>query len=230
MIKLFQFKLCPFSRRVRYTLEEYNIRFVMIDEIIWNKRKEFLAVNPGGSLPVLIDEDDNVIINNYAIIEYIEEKHSQTTGGSSLILGDLSTKAEIRRLVDWYDNKFYHEVSKIILRELIDKYYMKDKIDDKSPNMESVRIAQENSTYHFKYLSYLISSRSWIAGDFISQADIAAASHISCLDYLNKIDWDKWLEIKNWYARIKSRPAFSSILGDHIAGFQPPNHYSNPDF
>tara|TARA_Y100001935_G_scaffold208542_1_gene178139 strand:- start:368 stop:1060 length:693 start_codon:yes stop_codon:yes gene_type:complete len=230
MIKLFQFKLCPFSRRVRLTLEEYNISFVTIDEIIWNERKEFLAINPARSLPVLIDEADNIIINNYAIIEYIEEKYSHTTNVASLISGNLSSKAEIRRLVDWYDNKFYNEVSKIILRELIDKYYMKNRINDKSPNMELLRIAHENSIYHLEYLSHLISSRSWIAGEVISQADIAAASHISCLDYLNKIDWDKWLEIKNWYARIKSRPSFSPILEDRIAGFQPPSHYSNPDF
>ena len=116
------------------------------------------------------------------------------------------------------------------MRELIDKYYMKNRTDDKSPNMESLRIAQENSIYHFEYLSYLISSRRWIAGDALSQADIAAATHISCLDYLNKIDWEKWSEIKNWYARIKSRPSFSSILEDRLAGFHPPNHYSNPDF
>lgn len=230
MIKLFQFKLCPFSRRVRFTLEEYNISFVTIDEIIWNKRKEFLAINPAGTLPVLIDEADDIIINNYAIIEYIEEKYSHLQKGTSLISGNLRVKAEIRRLVDWYDNKFYNEVSKIILRELIDKYYMKNRSEDKSPNMESLRIAQENSIYHFEYLSHLISSRRWIAGDAISQADIAAATHISCLDYLNKIDWDKWSEIKNWYARIKSRPSFSSILEDRLAGFHPPNHYSNPDF
>ena len=101
---------------------------------------------------------------------------------------------------------------------------MKNITEDKSPNMESLRKAQENSIYHFEYHYHLIISRSWIAGDTITQSDIAASTHISCLDYLNKIDWDKWLEIKNWYARIKSQPAFSSILGDHIAGFQPPNH------
>ncbi len=230
MIKLFQFKLCPFSRRVRFTLGEYKISFVAIEEIIWNERKEFHAINPAGSLPVLIDEADNIIINNYAIIEYIEEKYSENSSAAGLISGDLASKAEIRRLVDWFDNKFYQEVSKIILRELIDKYYMKNRIDDTSPNMESLRIAQENSLYHLEYLTYLISSRGWISGDMISQADVAAASHISCLDYLNKIDWDKWSEVRNWYARIKSRPSFSTILDDRIAGFQPPNHYSNPDF
>ena len=101
-----------------------------------------------------------------------------------------------------YDNKFYNEVSKIILRELIDKYYMKNRTEDKSPNMESLRIAQENSIYHFEYLSHLISSRSWIAGDAISQADIAAATHISCLDYLNKIDWDLMVFLCNKQIRI----------------------------
>ena len=74
MIKLFHFPICPFSRRVRLSLSEMNIPFSMINENIWDKRREFLALNPAGTLPLIIDEYDNTIINTYTIIEYIEEK------------------------------------------------------------------------------------------------------------------------------------------------------------
>ena len=230
MIKLFQFPLCPFSRKGRITLSEMDIPVSMINEKIWDKRREFLALNPAGTLPLIIDEQDNIIINTYAIIEFIEEKYRDDNNKSNFISGDIYQKAEIRRLIDWFDNKFYKEVTKVILRELVDKYYLKNEIDNTSPNMELVRLAQENSLYHFEYISYLINSRRWIGGDHLSQADFAAAAHISCIDYLGKIDWNRWGSLKNWYARIKSRPSFSEILDDNIPGFRPPEHYSNPDF
>ncbi|MAU86470.1 MAG: glutathione S-transferase [Rhodobiaceae bacterium] len=230
MIKLFHFPICPFSRRVRLSLCEMNVAFSMINENIWDERREFLALNPAGTLPLIIDEDDNIIINTYAIIEYIEEKFKDDNTNLSYISGDIYQKAEIRRLIDWFDNKFHREVTKVIIRELIDKYYQKDELDNTSPNMELVRLAQENSSYHFDYISHLINSRRWIGGDALSQADFAAAAHISCLDYLGKVDWDRWVTLKNWYARIKSRPSFSPILEDNIAGFRPPAYYSNPDF
>ena len=154
MIKLFHFPICPFSRRVRLSLCEMNVAFSMINENIWDERREFLALNPAGTLPLIIDEDDNIIINTYAIIEYIEEKFKDDDTNLSYISGDIYQKAEIRRLIDWFDNKFYREVTKVIIRELIDKYYQKDELDNTSPNMELVRLAQENSFYHFDYFKY----------------------------------------------------------------------------
>jgi len=231
MIKLFHFKLCPFSRRARVSLLELRVEHLLIDEKVWDRRREFLSINPAGTLPVIIDDDKDItVINIYAITEFLEEKFCFNHLQESLIPGEYGERAEIRRLVDWFDIKFYKDVSGVILRELIDKYYIKDPAVSKSPNMDSIRIAQENLTYHLNYLNHLVTSRKWIAGDKYSQADIAAASHISCLDYLNKINWDKWEEVRNWYARIKSRLSFSDILSDRLPGFQPPTHYSDPDF
>ena len=101
MIKLFHFPICPFSRRVRLSLCEMNVAFSMINENIWDERREFLALNPAGTLPLIIDEDDNIIINTYAIIEYIEEKFKDDNTNLSYISGDIYQKAEIRRLIDW---------------------------------------------------------------------------------------------------------------------------------
>ena len=61
-------------------------------------------------------------------------------------------------------------------------------------------------------------------------ADVVAASHISTIDYFGEIKWDNFPLIKQWYAIIKSRPSFRSILQDHIAGFVPYTDYANLDF
>jgi len=61
-------------------------------------------------------------------------------------------------------------------------------------------------------------------------ADFAAASHLSCLDYISDVDWNRHSVVKDWYATIKSRPSFRPLLVDHLSGFPPPDHYSNLDF
>jgi len=61
-------------------------------------------------------------------------------------------------------------------------------------------------------------------------ADFAAAAHLSSLDYISDVDWNRSAVVKDWYAKIKSRPAFRSILADQVPGFRPPAHYTDLDF
>ena len=76
----------------------------------------------------------------------------------------------------------------------------------------------------------LLESRSWLAGSFLTLADFTAAAHLSCLDYISDVDWNRSSNVKDWYAKIKSRPAFRSILADQVSGFPPPPHYTDLDF
>ena len=66
----------------------------------------------------------------------------------------------------------------------------------------------------------------------MSLADFSAAGHISALDYVGDIDWQSKPIIKEWYAKIKSRPAFrnAGLLTDLVPGFVPAGHYSDLDF
>ena len=61
-------------------------------------------------------------------------------------------------------------------------------------------------------------------------ADFAAAAQLSALDYISDVDWNRSDNLREWYAKIKSRPAFRSILADHVPGFPPPQHYADLDF
>ena len=44
-------------------------------------------------------------------------------------------------------------------------------------------------------------------------ADFAAAAHLSCLDYTGDVPWKLWPVVRDWYARIKSRPSFQAAFG-----------------
>ena len=84
--------------------------------------------------------------------------------------------------------------------------------------------------FHLDYLNWLLERRKWIACDLLTVSDFTAASHLSSLDYINDVNWDDFPNVKDWYSKIKSRPAFRPILTDLLAGFIPPEHYNNLDF
>jgi glutathione S-transferase len=221
--KLYQFPLCPFSRKVRLFLLEKNINVDIATENFWEKREKFIAINPTGKIPVLLSyEQQTAICDSTIICEFLEESY-----GGIKFLGDTPLcKAEIKRINNWFDEKFYQEVTQYIVSEKVIKYYQ----GKGSPNPVFLRAAKINIKYHFDYMAYLLNSRKWLAGNKISLADISAASHISVLDYLGHINWQKHNVVKEWYMLIKSRPSFTNILQDNIFGFKAASHYKHLDF
>jgi len=222
MPSLLHLPLDPFSRKIRIVLGEKKITALLAVEPIWERRHEFLSINPAGTVPVFIEDDGTTISTSQAIAEYLEE----TSKEPALIFGTALQRAEIRRLCNWFDVKFNTEVTEYLLGEKI----MKRFLGLGEPSSETIRAGYANIDTHLGYIEYLAEQRAWLAGEHFSLADIAAASHISCIDYLGDIAWEDYQQAKQWYARIKSRPSFRPLLQDLIPGTQPPAHYKNLDF
>lgn len=223
MYLLYHVALCPFSRKIRICLHEKGVEFKLQVEKVWERRPQFLALNPAGQVPVLADEDDGLVLaESSAIVEYLEEEHPKP----ALLGGDARGRAEIRRLALWFDLKFDREVT----RNLVGEKLMKRFLGLGHPNSEAIRAGHSNFAIHLDYITYLMERRSWLAGEEMSLADIAAAAHMSCLDYIGDVPWEDYPAVKDWYVRIKSRPSFRPLLADHIAGLPPPKHYANLDF
>lgn len=225
MYKLYHYPLCPFSRKVRAFLAAKEIQFELIVENYWERRKEFIAMNPAGITPVLFDADSNFFISGSSVIvEYIEEKYGSN---NSLIGNSLFIRAEARRIQDWFDQKFYHESVRYILEQ---KYFNRFTSVASQPDSEILKIARHNLHAHLGYIEYLLEDRKYLASNQISIADLAAASHISTLDYFGDINWSHYEEVKNWYSLIKSHKFFSQILQDRVTNINPPDHYHKLDF
>ena len=214
--------LSPFSRKVSFFLREKNIDFEIRNEPVWEKREKFIKLNPAGKVPVFIDDDGIAISESNAICEFIEEK----TPEPNLIGKDIYSKAEIRRIVGWFDDKFAKEVMSKLIYEKIFKNFSNLGAPDSQVIQDGVR----NLRNHMQYICFLIEKRKWLAGDDFSFADITAASFISAIDYIGDIAWEDYQEAKTWYVRIKSRKSFKPILEEKIANFPPVKHYSNLDF
>lgn len=222
MRTLFHFPLCPFSRKIRMVLKEKNLEFELQLERSWERRTEFMAMNPASEVPVLLEGDGRVIADSAVIAEYLEESYRER-----LLIGiDPMSRAEVRRLVAWFDLKMYREVTVHLVGEKILKGMMKYG----APNGSAIRAGQSNIRHHLDYIGYLTERRTWLAGDHFSLADLAAAAQLSVNDYLGDVPWDEYEPAKDWYARVKSRPAFRPLLADRVPGHPPAAHYADLDF
>jgi glutathione S-transferase len=222
MRRLYHLWLSPYSRKVRLVLGEKKLAFELQFERTWERRPEFLAMNPACKVPVLEDEDGEVVADSYAICEYLEERYPEP----ALIGATLAERAETRRLAAWFDDKFHGEVTSPLINEKVFKKFMQMG----EPSSEAIRAACENVHGHLDYIAYLAEQRNWLAGESVSLADLAAGAHLSCVDYLGHVPWDKHPGAKTWYARLKSRPSFRPLLSDFIPGLPPPRHYADLDF
>lgn len=221
MIRLFHVPLSPFCRKVRLSLAEKRLEVELVEERYWEQDPDFLRRNPAGKVPVL-RMDGRMLAESAAICEYIEERHPDPP----LMPRTPEARYEVRRLVSWFDDKFHHEVTSKLLYERVNKKVMKAGY----PDSGNVKSGAKAIKFHLDYLGWLLEQRRWLAGDAMTLADFAAAAHLSALDYISDVDWNRNEAVKDWYAKIKSRPAFRSLLADQVPGFPPPAHYADLDF
>jgi glutathione S-transferase len=227
MPKLHHFPLDPFSRRMRLALAEYGVEATLVEERPWEPSRAIFKLNPAGTAPVFVDDNGTVVSGVEALSEYLEETR---VGKTALIPGNAAERAEVRRLTGWFDTKFYAEVSEPILTEKIMRRFMAREHGGGPPDMVRFRAGTEKLRGHLDYIGTLVDHRSWLAGATLSLADLAAAAHLSAIDFLGDVPWKDHPAAKSWYQRIKSRPSFRPLLSDSIRGMAPPEHYADLDF
>ena len=230
MPTLYHFPMSSHSRFIRLVLEEYGHQCELIEEHVWERRKAFLALNPAGTLPVMVDDSTRVLCGATVISEFLDETSGILKRERRLLDDDPFKRAEIRRLTEWFLQKMEQEVTKPLVRERVHKLIMRPDQGGGAPDSKALRAARSNIRQHLKYVAWLASSRSYLAGSRLSYADLAAAASLSILDYLGEINWAEAQQVKDWYQRIKSRPSFRPLLAERIRGVTPVSHYADLDF
>ncbi|MBA3880938.1 MAG: glutathione S-transferase [Sphingobium sp.] len=223
MWQLYQFPLCPFSRKVRLLLGEKGVGYDLVRESPWARRDEFMDMNPAGQTPVMADPSRNLLlIDSSAICEYFEETVEQ----AAMINGTAANRAETRRLVAWFDHQFYQEVTAPLLHERM----IKRIVHRAAPDAKVLREAMKAAIGQLDYIDFLLDHRTWIGGATMGLADLAAAAQISVADYLGGIDWKGHEQTARWYRGFKSRPSFRPLLSERMEGIAPPSYYDDVDF
>ena len=216
----------PACRMVRIALAEKGLPASFVTTPPWDDDGKLAAINPAGGVPVLLDEPptggDIAVCPAGPIIEYLDDAYPSTPLFPSTSAG----KAEVRRLLAWFSEKFDPEAGGVLIFEKIEKRIRRLGLAD----YEVVKAGVDALNWHLDYFEWLCDQRSWFGGERFSAADIAAAARLSSLDYVDAISWNKFENLKAWYAKIKSRPSMRPILRDRIEGVPPPRHYDDLDF
>ena len=230
MRTLYHFPLHPPSRMARIALAEkkLKVRETIINP--WQADPKFTKLTAEGTPPVLVDLTQHgtyVICGARAITEYANDGSKR----NSVLSEDPFERAEARRICAWFDERFTAEVDAYILAEKVERAVLSQTEYDVGPaDPELLREGRSHLAEHLAYLATLLEKRDWLAGRHYSLGDIAAAAHLSCLDFLGEISWRDHPLVKEWYQKIKSRPAFRGLLGDRQAGLHAPRHYTDLDF
>ncbi len=221
MWRLHQFTLCPFSRKIRLAIGEKGGVVSLVPTRPWEREEAFSAINPAGQTPAL-EADGVVLADSVAIAEYVDEM----LDGPALMGVDAAARAEARRLVAWFDQRFYTEVGVHLLHERM----IKRVIRREPPDGQALRRASRAVETHLDYMDWLLDTRRWLGGAQFGMADLAAAAHLSVADYLSGVDWSGHASVKAWYSAIKSRPSMRPLLAERMDGLFPPEHYDKLDF
>ena len=221
MVLLIHHPISPYSRKIRMLMSEKRMLFVLKEEEPWNLSSDVFKLNPAGSLPIFLF-DGNIIAGNYANTEFLEEVNYDIR----LLNKDPKQRAEVRRLTEWFDDKFYREFYCNYVAEKVIRRFDQGI----APDSRILKIGLNNLAFHMEYIDWLTETRNYLGGEEFSLADVTAAAHLSIIDYLGDIAWDGYKNAKIWYSKIKSRPSFKDILKDNIRGILPAKHYANLDF
>ena len=203
-------------------LGEYKIDVELRQKLPWERDEELLQLNPSGELPVLDDAAKGVFCGARVISEWLED----TIENAFLLPKSAEDKAEVRRLIDWFDVKFQREVGHPLLNERVIKRYR----HGQAVSSDIMRAAIGNAHIHFGYFDWLLSQHDWLAGDTITMADLAACGYLSVMDYFGDVSWDKYPDLKSWFMKMKSRPSYRPLLADRLVGLAPAKDYAELDF
>ncbi len=222
MPTLYHHPLLAPSRKVRLAMHEKRIAFT--EQVLdpWMADSPVFTLNPAGELPILEEDNGQRVMDATAICEYLEE----TQPAVSLIGKSPAERAETRRLVGWFDNKFARDVSDYTVGEKL----LKRVASREAPDSRMLKVGRENLHTHMHYIGWLADHRRWLAGDELTIADLAAAAQLSLIDYIGDVPWDDHPQAKEWYVRLKSRPSFRHLLKDTVPGVPPAPIYADLDF
>jgi len=222
MRMLYHHPLLPGARKVRLALGEKRLDFADQPLEPWHRNEDLLLLNPSGELPVLVDEEETVICAANTICEYLDEVYPDPP-----LLGRTpAARAEARRLADWFDIKFFNEVTDQLAGEKLHRRIL----ENAAPDSRALKAGRENIHTHLHYIAWLTERRSWLAGDHVTVADLSAAAQISLVDYSGDVPWEDHPLAKEWYVRFKSRPSIRPLLHEAIENVPPAPVYENLDF
>jgi glutathione S-transferase len=202
---------CPHSRFIRLALHEYHFSVDPVIEKVWERRKEFLVLNPAGTLPVLLVDGQPSIPDANVIAEFLVEILGEDIRATRLLPRDPIERIEVRRQMSWFNDKFFVEVSRPLTEERYRRLMPAGVDGAASPDYQFIRKARENIRHHLEYINKSVKFDGWLAAGRLTYADLAAAAHLSVVGEVGEDMWAELPAARTWYGRLQARPSFRTL-------------------
>jgi glutathione S-transferase len=160
-----------------------------------HKKPEYLAINPVGKVPALID--DRVIVHDSTIInEYLEDTRPQ----HSLLPQDPVKRARARAFEDYADAYLMPSLFKI---------FMEMRKPEAERDRGRIAEGEREARSHFAYLEHELQSREYLADEF-SLGDISFIPPLANLERAGFSIPSDFPNLTAWWQRMKARPSFKA--------------------
>src|SRR5258706_4478411 len=177
------------------------------------------------SMPVLLDMAGTRAEGGGAFRVHGEQNYRDRP----LAPADDAARRACLRWVDWAMGPFHEQVTQRIVYEKASPRHTGAGFS-RPPDMNAIRAGREELKAALKAIGVAAESNGNLACRETTLGDLAVAAHLSALDYFGEVPWSDFSAASEWYVRMKSRPAFRSLLSDRVPGQPPVSHYAELDF
>jgi glutathione S-transferase len=199
-MKLFLNPLSPNVRRVRLTaavlgleLEEKKLDFAKGE----HKNPEFLALNPNGAVPTLVD-GDFVLTESRAIMQYLASKKPE----SGLLPRDEAARADVARWQFWDASHFSPNVATVAFEKLL-----KGMFGMGDPDAKKVDEALGNFRRFGAVLDKRLAGKEYVVGGALTLADLTLASSLMYAKQA-EIPVGEFANVSAWFSRMSAMEAW----------------------
>jgi glutathione S-transferase len=195
MLTVHQHPLSTFGRRIRMALLEKGVeaRFVDVDMAHRAHQKaEYLAINPYGRVPAVIDEQGRILYESTAILEYLEARYP----APALVPSDPWERGEVAMHIKLCDL----ELSRFV-REL---FFPRRFLPREKWNTAEMDLCRDTIRRHLDVLENTLRGRTFLVGERYSLAELC---YTPFLDFLPVIDVAAPPSVAAWISRLQDRPS-----------------------
>jgi glutathione S-transferase len=161
-----------------------------------HKKPEYLAINPVGKVPALID-GQTIVHDSTIINEYLEDKFPQTR---PLLPHDPTVRARARAFEDYADAYLMPSLFKI---------FWETRKPEAERNQAKIDEGRREAQAHFAWLDRQLDGRDFVAGEF-SLGDISFVPPLANLERAGFSIPPEFANLNAWWRRMKERPSFTA--------------------
>lgn len=206
-MKFYDCATAPSPRRARMVIAEKRIDVETVEIDLRSGEQfspDFMAVNPGCTVPALVTDEGETLCENASIVRYLEALYPDPP-----LLG--MSPIEQARVAEWvWRSEFEGLISVMEVLRNTSKS-MKDRaLPGPDPVPQIPQLAERGmlrGQRFFKTLDTRLSDTPWLAGDAFSFADITAFVFVEFAAWVKMVPGDELEALAKWRDACKARPS-----------------------